>query len=92
MTHLLLTVRWLDDRYHGLLGREGPPEWPPSPFRLFQALVAGVGCRNELGSDVGKSLVWLEERSREKQPLILAPRTHSGQIVTRYVPNNDGDE
>lgn len=92
MKHLLLTVRWLDDRYHGLLGREGPPEWPPSPFRLFQALVAGVARRNELGSDVGKSLVWLEARSREQQPLILAPRACSGQIVTRYVPNNDGDK
>ena len=54
MTHLLLTVRFLDDRYHGLLDRGGPVEWPPSPFRLFQALVAGVARRGELvvGEDI----------------------------------------
>jgi CRISPR-associated protein Csb2 len=54
VTYLLLTVRFLDDRYHGLLDRGGPPEWPPSPFRLFQALVAGVARRGELvdGDDI----------------------------------------
>jgi len=92
MQHLLITVRWLDERYHGLLGREGRPEWPPSPFRLFQALVAGVARRNELDGDVGKSLEWLEGRSREQSPLILAPRVCAGQIVTHFVPNNDGDK
>ena len=92
MNHFLVTVRWLDDRYHGQLGREGPGEWPPSPFRLFQALVAGVARRNELESDLGKSLAWLEVRSQKQPPIILAPRAWSGQIVTRYVPNNDGDK
>jgi CRISPR-associated protein Csb2 len=93
MQYLLITVSWLDERYHGLLGREGPPEWPPSPFRLFQALVAGVARRNELDGDVGKALeFWLERRSREQSPLICAPRVCAGQIVTRFVPNNDGDK
>jgi CRISPR-associated protein Csb2 len=88
MTHLLLTVRWLDDRYHGLLARGGPPEWPPSPYRLFQALVAGVARRRELDSALGESLDWLQ---RLDPPLIIAPRSHPGQVVTRFVPNNDGD-
>jgi CRISPR-associated protein Csb2 len=54
MNKLLLTVSFFDDRYHGLLERGGPPEWPPSPFRLFQALVAGVARRGELvdGDDI----------------------------------------
>jgi CRISPR-associated protein Csb2 len=87
MTHLCITVRWLDERYHGLLGRDGPPEWPPSPFRLFQALVAGVARRGNLDDEMGKSLEWLQS----KPPIIMAPDSQSGQVVTRYVPNNDGD-
>ena len=66
MTHLLLTVRFLDDRYHGLLNRGGPPEWPPSPFRLFQALVAGVARRGEIveGEDICLCDSCKEQRKR----------------------------
>ena len=88
MTHLCITVRWLDRRYHGLLGRDGPPEWPPSPFRLFQGLVAGVARCGELDSEIGRSLEWLQSKS----PIIIAPRSRLGQVVTRFVPNNDGDK
>ena len=89
MTHLCITVRWMDDRYHGLLDREGPPEWPPSPFRLFQALVAGVARHGELDSELRKSLEWLESLPA---PVIIAPRACNGQIIKRFVPNNDGDK
>jgi CRISPR-associated protein Csb2 len=89
MTHFCITVRWLDGRYHGLLNREGPPEWPPSPFRLFQALVAGAARHGKLDAEVGRSLGWLESLSA---PLIVAPRSCRGQVVTRFVPNNDGDK
>jgi len=89
MTNLCITVRWLDDRYHGQLGRDGPREWPPSPFRLFQALVAGAGRRGELDGETGKSLEWLESLGH---PVIMAPRTQAGQVITRFVPNNDGDK
>jgi CRISPR-associated protein Csb2 len=103
MMHLVLTVRFLDDRYHGLLDRGGPPEWPPSPFRLFQALVAGVGRRRELvnGADVpenkeftniGKALGWLQSHTRNHPPVIIAPQHKVGQAITRFVPNNDGDK
>lgn len=89
MTRLLLTVRFLDDRYHGLIDRKGPPEWPPSPFRLFSALVAGVARRGELDTAVGKSLEWLQTLD---PPIIIAPRSKTGQAITRFVPNNDGDK
>src|ERR1700678_4467698 len=103
MTHLLLTVRFLDDRYHGLLDRGGPPEWPPSPFRLFQALVAGVARRGELvdGEEVssnttftpiGQALGWLQQLTRDHPPIIIAPKSKTGQAITRFVPNNDGDK
>ena len=100
MTHLLLSVRFLDERYHGLLDRGGPPEWPPSPFRLFQALVAGVARRGELvlGDDVpsnpnfteiGNAIGWLQKQA---PPVIIAPKHKAGQAITRFVPNNDGDK
>jgi len=89
MTHLLLTVRLLDDRYHGLLEDGGPPEWPPSPFRLFCALVAGLARRGELDGHAGKALAWLQSLD---PPSIIAPRAKQGQSIMRYVPNNDGDE
>ncbi len=88
MRYLCITVRWLDDRYHGLLGPAGPPEWPPSPYRLFQALVAGVARAGKL-SDVGEALRWLEGLP---PPLIIAPPSKPGQVVRRFVPNNDADK
>lgn len=100
MTHLLLTVRFLDDRYHGLLDRGGLPEWPPSPFRLFQALVAGVARHGKLVigedkpentnfTDIGKAIGWLQKLD---PPIIFAPKSKTGQAITRFVPNNDGDK
>ena len=85
---LLITVRWLDDRYHGLLGRDGPPEWPPSPYRLLQAMVAGAARAGKLDG-LADSLRWLE---RLDPPIIIAPPAGAGQIITRFVPNNDGDK
>jgi len=90
MTFLLLTVRFLDDRYHGLLADDGPPEWPPSPFRLFCALVAGLARRGELESDTSKALTWLQ--SLEEPPIIITPKAKKGQAFMRYVPNNDGNK
>ena len=89
MTHLLLTVRWLDSRYHGLIERDGPPEWPPSPFRLFQALVSGIARCDGLDSELGRSLAWLQGL---KPPLIIGPPALPGTVVTHFVPNNDGDK
>jgi CRISPR-associated protein Csb2 len=100
MTHLVLTVRFLDDRYHGLLDRGGPPEWPPSPFRLFQALVAGLARRHELvvGQNTpgntnftgpGRAIGWLQKLA---PPIIVAPMSKTGQAITRFVPNNDSDK
>jgi CRISPR-associated protein Csb2 len=79
---LLIRVRLHDGRYHGAGG------WPPSPARLFQALVAGAGLSGPLGEDVSEALRWLERRA---PPLIGAPVTRPGQGVMFYMPNNDLD-
>ena len=70
---------------------------------MFQALVAGVARRGELvvGDDVpsnknvtpvGRALGWLQRHTRDHPPIIIAPRSTTGQAITRFVPNNDGDK
>lgn len=79
---LVLSVRLHDGRYHGV------PEWPPSPARLFQALVAGAGLAGPLGAEDCAALRWLEGLPA---PLIAAPQAAHGPGLTMYVPNNDLD-
>jgi CRISPR-associated protein Csb2 len=66
-------------------------DWPPSPFRLFQALVAGAyGGRWAIEDSDQKDEVfqWFECLD---PPLIAAPRRALTRAVTYYVPNNDRD-
>jgi len=79
---LLLTVRYHDGRYHGV------GDWPPSPMRLFQALIAGAARGSALGEENREALAWLE---RLEPPLIAAPASRLGQGFETYVPNNDLD-
>jgi CRISPR-associated protein Csb2 len=83
MSALVLHVRLHDGRYHG----EG--DWPPSPARLFQALVAGAGLGGPIGDAERKALEWLEV---QEAPLVAAPpvrRPRRGVLF--YMPNNDSD-
>lgn len=82
---LLIEVRLLDGRYHGL------GDWPPSPFRLFAALIAGAfGGRwvAESRQDKDAAFRWLEGL---RQPEIVAPPARRARATTIYVPNNDSD-
>lgn len=82
---LLIEVRLLGDRYHG------SGDWPPSPFRLFQALIAGAyGGRWKAESRADKDTVfkWLENLD---PPHTVAPPRRLGLRTTYYVPNNDLD-
>lgn len=82
--NLVLTIRLHDGRYHGTPSTE----WPPPPSRVFQALVAGSACGNEIGDDISQSLQWLECLPA---PTIAAPRAHLGDGIDLFVPNNDLD-
>lgn len=83
MSHaLLLTLRFHDVRYHGL------PDWPPSPARLFQALVAGIASGTVLELADAEALEWLESLA---PPAIAAPKVMRGQGYLHYLPNNDLD-
>lgn len=80
MPALLISVRFYDGRYHGA------GDWPPSPARLFQALVAAA-AQPTLDS-AKEALKWLENLAA---PVIAAPIKHEGQHVNLFVPNNDLD-
>lgn len=83
---LVVEIRFHDGRYHGQ--DRGQPEWPPSPARLFQALVAGGARGGQLEEDAEAALRWLEA---QPPPLVVAPRMRLGKEVTFFVPNNDLD-
>src|SRR3972149_10404087 len=84
---LLLSVRFHDGRYHGL-DTSGRPEWPPSPARLFQALVAGAARGNTLCNRDTDALHWLEELSKGYAPVIAAPSARIGKGLINSVQNN----
>jgi len=89
----LLTVRFLDPApaFHGR-GDGGDPEWPPSPLRLFQALVCAAAGRwreGQLTDYAFPALHWLEQ---QREPTIIAPDIQVERTGFRmYVPNNAGD-
>src|SRR5579871_519402 len=82
MPALLVSVRFHDGRYHGM------GDWPPSPARLFQALVAGAARGQTLPDEVVTALTWLE---RLAAPFITAPSAVAGRSFRNFVPNNDLD-
>ena len=86
---LLIAVRFHEGRYHGQADRFGDEDgWPPSPGRLFQALVAGAARGATIRVEDRRALEWLE---RLGPPRIAAPAIRRGRAVRRFVPNNDLD-
>src|SRR5690606_25459590 len=79
---LLISVRFHHGRYHGV------GDWPPSPARLFQALVAGAANGGEVAEADRTALRWLETL---EPPVIAAPVHRVGRGYASYVPNNDLD-
>ena len=102
--HLHISVTFLQPTCHARMGKEdaAPNEWPPSPLRLFQAIVAGAAARWAGEGDPSRpaaltaaapvaALKWFESLCANSPPTILAPRAVTGQAVPRYVPNNSAD-
>lgn len=91
-TVFCLTVRFLDPvpSFHGR-GDGEEPEWPPSPLRLFQALVAASAARwrgSQFADHAEPALKWIESRT----PVIVAPDIQANRTLYRmYVPNNAAD-
>src|SRR5665213_623925 len=89
---LRITVRFLQPYSHGR-GEDGSAEWPPSPLRLFQAVVAsslGPQVDDQRRARAGQALRWLE---RQAPPEIFAPRAEpTGPGYRLFVPDNVGDK
>ena len=87
-----LSVRFLDSspEFHGKEDG-GLPEWPPSPLRAFQALVAAMANEWPRGQAEGPSRESLEWLERKPPPDILAPACCMGAARRIAVPNNDMD-
>ena len=86
---LLVAVRFQEGRYHGCADRfRGADGWPPSPGRMFQALVAAAARGRHLLDDDRRALRWLEQLD---PPRVVAPPVLRGQSVKLFVPNNDLD-
>ena len=91
-TYLDLSVQFLDPipSFHGC-GDGGEAEWPPSPLRLFQALLCGASARwrtAQFGETAAPAIKWLEGRT----PEVVAPPVRVSRTPYRmYVPNNVGD-
>jgi len=86
MSFFCISITFLDPYFHGRCDG-GAQEWPPSPLRLLQAIVAASanGCRLD---EVRPALQWLE---RQPAPMIIAPPARATQEYRLYVPNNAMD-
>ncbi len=91
-TSLCLSIRFIQPYplFHGSRDA-GAAEWPPSPMRVFQALLnaACLGSRGKtLANDVLNALKVLEVL----RPLIVSPRATQSIVGHRaYVPHNHAD-
>ena len=73
---LLIVVRFSEGRYHGQDdGFNGADGWPPSPGRLFQALVAAAARGADLLPEDVRALEWMEGL---RPPRIAARRPGAG--------------
>jgi len=89
---LCFTVRFLQPCSHGR-GEDGSPEWPPSPLRLIQALVAASAGRwNERSvlQHATAAIRWLETLPPPR--IIAAPAVSASQPYRLYVPDNVADK
>jgi CRISPR-associated protein Csb2 len=87
--NLCISVTFLDPLFHGQSDEE--PEWPPSPMRLAQALMAGArtGCRGrDWDAAQSRALGFLAGRP----PLIVGPAAQPAIQCTYFVPDNDSDK
>jgi CRISPR-associated protein Csb2 len=83
---LVVDVNLLDEFWHGF------GDWPPSPFRAYQALIAGAYGGRWQAEDVAgandSAFLWLEKLG---PPVVLAPFKRDAPAIRYYVPNNDLD-
>ena len=85
-SHFCLSICFLDPVFHGRADG-GEPEWPPSPLRAFQALVAAAARLRPDGwtSYARPALEWLE---RQPPPTLVTPAGVTASGYRLSVPPN----
>ncbi|HUQ93838.1 MAG TPA: type I-U CRISPR-associated protein Csb2 [Bryobacteraceae bacterium] len=82
---LVIEVEYLLGRVYAAASRDGAePEWPPSPARLFSALVAAYHDSNGIEPE-HEALLWLEQ---QPPPRIAAKQAGRPDAVVTFVPTN----
>lgn len=91
MSSLCITVRFLQPFAHGRVDG-GEPEWPPSPLRVFQALVAAAAARWNERTRVAYAVPALDWLARQPVPVVVAAIGIPSDVKYRlYVPDNVAD-
>lgn len=88
--HLCISIRFLAPAFHGSRDAD-KPEWPPSPMRVFQSLVAAAAARwrtESFSPRVRSAFEWLE---RQAAPMLITPTSVSSFGYRLSVPNNTMD-
>ncbi len=89
--YLVISVRFLQPWFHGRTVTH-EPEWPPTPLRVFQALVASASRQwsgGNFAAIAALSFSWLE---RQSPPLIVASYAEAVREGYRlFVPENVTD-
>ncbi len=91
--YLCISVTMLQPLFHGRCGTGGAamPEWPPSPLRVFQAILSAAaakwGEQDRLVTAVS-ALKWLEKL---EPPIVVAPSAAPTSSYVTSVPNNSMD-
>lgn len=91
-SYLCISIRFLQPYSHGR-DEKGDPEWPPSPLRVMQSLVAASAGRwNErcMLCHSAAAIRWLESLPRPQ--IVAAQATPSDMPYRLYVPDNVADK
>ena len=89
--YFYISVRFLQAYSHGRT-EDAEPEWPPSPLRAFQALLAASAGRWNERRRIRHALPALRWLQAQPPPEIIAPvGVASGTKCQFYVPDNTAD-
>src|SRR5438270_430771 len=88
---LCITIRFLQPLSHGRSDR-GEPEWPPSPLRVFQALVAAAAARWNERTRIEHAVSVMQWLEQQPSPTVVAASGVVSDVKCLvYVPDNTAD-
>jgi CRISPR-associated protein Csb2 len=90
-SHFCITLRFLQPFCYGR-GDGDEPEWPPSPLRVFQSLVAAAAAKWNERTRLDYAVPALEWLARQPSPSVIGAVGVASSVKYRtFVPDNTGD-